>query len=175
LSKNRKNTGSSMNIYERAIWDIARNAKGSHLAVGYGGESIAIGAFQHIGWKAQHSRSKKCGDVEVFTPKGAKMTIEVKTARVSKDGTYQFCLQKVNAQGKVKTCASDSDYLMLIAITKVDNVYCWLIPAFLVAGLKKITLQASALSGEGKYGAYRQKIDSISIEKSIQVAEGKTA
>lgn len=88
----------------------------SPRALGLLGELTALAAFQRAGYNAERQRDKKRGDLLLVDKRtGEQIRVEVKTARKSKNGTWQFCLYR--RKGRVCTDYRHADYVVLLAVT----------------------------------------------------------
>lgn len=135
------------------------------------GEYIAIGALRESAYGAKPQQKKKCGDVVVTLTDGREIRIEVKTAVVNKQGKFSFCLTKWGKRGQQFTCCTDSDFVLLLCVTKTQGVVPFLIPATMLSGQQLIGIGASCVFTGGKYGKYRQQLDNLNFMKSLDAAE----
>lgn len=136
------------------------------------GEYIAIGALRESQYGAKKQEKKKCGDVVVTLTDGREIRIEVKTAVVNKQGKFSFCLTKWGKRGQQFTCCTDSDFVLLLCVTKTQGVVPFLIPAVMLGGQQLVGIGANCVFSGGKYDKYRQSLDSLDFIKSIDVAKG---
>jgi len=78
--------------------------------------------------------------------------IEVKTARMSADGTYQFVLFKLG-----HTDHQRADYIVLLCLTPDGEVVPFVIPASATALMTKITIPTDPRTYRGQWQLYRQQ------------------
>jgi hypothetical protein len=150
---------------------LFRLVGGSPAAIGHAGESAAIYALEKAGYKATPTKKKHCGDVTVHLRDNRKLNIEVKTARVSSQGKFLFCLTKWGQYGKPKTCHTDSDFVLLLCVSKDYMITPFLIPAVMLQGQNLVGISAKYVLDGGKYDKYRQPFSALNFQKSLDAAE----
>lgn len=160
-----------MNAFQERISELTKYIGSSRNCTGYTGESIAIEALKESHYGAKRSTKKQCGDVSLMLTDGRELHVEVKTARVNSQGKYTFCLTKWGKYGKPKTCHTDSDFVLLLCVTKTQGIVPFLIPAVIIQGQNLIGISANCVFSGGKYDKYRQSLDSLDFIKSLNVAE----
>lgn len=122
-------------------------------AVGTYGEIIAASLFEKSGYQvATTGRGTKRGDLRVFeATTGVFWDIEVKTARRSPKGKYQFCLRR---DGGMTDCRH-ADYVMLLAALKSGRCIPFLIPVWILENRKLISLYGNPEQYTGKWCGFR--------------------
>jgi hypothetical protein len=162
-----------MNALENSIYNLFDVRNASRHGVGISGEMAIRLALMSVGYKVFPTGKRKCGDLAVTISEGNTVTIDVKTAQQSADGNYRFSLTRQEKNGKKKTCHMDSHFVALVAVTKSRRVAVFLIPSLMLSEQSNICLSANSLFSGGKYDAYRQDVNSLSLVKSVDAATGE--
>lgn len=161
-----------MQNFQERIAYLSQQIGFSRNHTGSAGESIAIEALKEAHYGAKKSTKKQCGDVSFIATDGREVHIEVKAARVNSQGKYAFCLTKWGQNGKPKTCHTDSDFVLLLCVTKTQGIIPFLIPAVMLQGQNLVGIGQGCVFSGGKYDKYRQSLDSLDFIKSLTVAQG---
>lgn len=123
------------------------------------GETIASALFEEAGfWAAKFKQGTKCGDLKVARrDTGEEFKVEVKTARIDKEGKYQFCLKR---DGNMTDC-KNADYVLLLAAMNSVLVVPFLIPVTAIGNQKKFTISTNPLEFRGNWAKYRFDLDNL--------------
>lgn len=132
------------------------NLSNNSYSAGANGEALAVAMLKRAGYQADLvPRSEHAGDVRaVEREHGQIWRIEVKTARRSPAGRWQFNLNKNDEHGV--TCCQQSDVLLLLAVLPSGLAVPFVIPCQDVRGLQSITLPSHPDTYSGRWAAYRQ-------------------
>ena len=133
-------------------------------STGLYGEVWAISALERGGYKVERSKEGgKCGDLQAIDKETGEISrVEVKTSRRGKDGNYRFCLERV-VNGRVCTTIHHSDFLVLLAVTKMGTIFPFVLPV--VDGMPKhISITTHPTTYTGKYARFRQKPGCLRLE-----------
>lgn len=131
----------------------------SHTNVGAAGERIAHIALASAGYTVKAVRpGEKRGDLRVVTSDGEILRVEVKTARVSSDDRYHFCLRK----GK-HTDQNHADILLLLCVEASGNMIPFALPVRALAVPKTATIPRKVRSYAGKLAKYRQRLETLNL------------
>jgi len=123
--------------------------------VGIYGELYLARLFEAQGHKV--STSHKAGDLTVVNRDGEIVHIEVKTARRSKAGTWQFCLYKAK-----HTNHHNADLVVLLCVGRAGDLTPFVLPSNKL-NAHKITIYRTPQDYSGIYARYRQSIRSINV------------
>ena len=145
--------------------DVSLMSRGE---IGNAGESFAYAEFERAGYAvARIGRGDQRGDLRVLdTDTGEVWRVEVKAMRRDKNGHWQACLKR-QTQARVKTDASHSHYVLLLAFPKVGAPIPFLIPADELRGMKQIHLASDPRSYAGKWAKFRQ-LDGLRMPLTVE-------
>ena len=145
--------------------DVSLMSRGE---IGNAGESFAYAEFERAGYAvARIGRGDQRGDLRVLdTDTGEVWRVEVKAMRRDKNGHWQACLKR-QTQARVKTDASHSHYVLLLAFPKVGAPIPFLIPADELRGMKQIHLASDPRSYAGKWAKFRQ-LDGLRMPFTVE-------
>lgn len=150
--------------FSRELSSLAFLMSGSRVTLGKTGEIYAQRMFEAHGYLADIDHQLKCGDLKVITPSGTVMRVEVKAARVNKDGYYQFCVTRRTKQGRIKTSCKDCDALVLLGIAASGKVDIYVVPAKVVTHQSIIKIGAKQ-GQKSRWKQYRQHLGAISLNE----------
>lgn len=141
---------------QSAIVSQLRLANNSYNA-GVHGEHLAAALLEKAGYLVEFvRRDDHAGDLRATDQaSGEVWRIEVKTARRSAAGRWQFLLRKNDRHG-VTTC-QQSDLVLLLAVLKTGTAVPFLIPCPALAGIQKIEIPSHPEEYAGKWAVYRQR------------------
>lgn len=130
----------------------------SKKQLGDAGERVVQAALHHAGFQCGIKHERKCGDLRVYIPDAGQeiFKVEVKTARRSKNGNFQFVLEKDDKYGA--TTHTNCDYVILLCVLESGFPVPFVVPCSALRGIKKIELTKNILSYSGKYKPYRREI-----------------
>jgi Holliday junction resolvase-like predicted endonuclease len=139
--------------------DMLANRKAK--SVGLYGEGLALLALRRAGYIVSQAHvGERRGDLIIIDSKTGEITtrIEVKTARLSKDGRYHFCLRR-QLPDRLCTSADHADVLLLLAC-EAHSISAYVIPTALIPGLTCIAMTSRY---GGKYAQFRQAIHDLTL------------
>lgn len=124
---------------------------------GVNGEQLAAAMLRKAGYQVEHvAKEEHAGDLRVIDQAtGEVWRVEVKTARRSGHGFWQFLLNKRDKHG-VTSCAQ-SDVTLLLAVLKSGAAVPFVIPCEALAGIQKISVPSHPEDYSGRWAAYRQR------------------
>ena len=144
-----------LEAYDKTEWIIGQLKQSPHTKItGYLGELLVMEALIYSDWKAYQPKARKIGDI-IATNKdtGECLKIEVKTARQSKAGRWQFLLYKNDEHGQ--TDCSYSDVVVLVCISKAGLIFSFILPASEITS-NKVSISSHPLEYSGKYARFYQ-------------------
>lgn len=148
--------------FSRELSSLAYLMSGDRVTLGRTGEVYARILFEAHGYLADIDHARKRGDLKVTTPSGTIMRVEVKAARVGKDGYYQFCLTRRTKSGRIKTSCAECDAVVLLGIAASGRVEIYVLPAIAAQHLSIIKIPAN-LSAKTRWKQYRQHVGSVNL------------
>lgn len=129
--------------------------------IGQIGEDIARILLTNSGYKVKAPKTSKNGDLHAISKvTGQFNRIEVKLATKGKYG-YNWQLYKNDKYGK--TSHRNADFILLLAIDGVNNLFAYLVPTAKVKTLKKIRISSHPTKYSGKYNQYAINIRQFAI------------
>lgn len=133
------------------------NLSNNSYTAGANGEALAVHMLTRSGYQARLvPQCEHAGDIQATDPEtGEIWRVEVKTARRSAAGRWQFILRKKDRHG-VTTC-DQADVVLLLAVLKSGAAVPFVIPCADAAGLQKIELPSHPEGYSGRWAAYRQR------------------
>lgn len=154
-----------MNAQQSTLFDMDMLSNSKAKAIGTYGESLAKAALEKRGYIVSYTGTReKRGDLRVITPDGELLRVEVKTARRTPSGKYQFSLRRDGVY--LYTSIDHADMLILLAVTRSGVPVPFVIPVnHLSPTLKQISMYAPHPSDyHGRYAKYRQAMNAITLE-----------
>jgi hypothetical protein len=151
--------------FSRELATLSHLMSGDHVSLGRIGEEYARIALEAHGYLVGTSRERRHGDLWVSCPSGRHLCVEVKTARIGKDGTWQFCIKRKYNNGAIKTDCSKCDAVMLLAVRLSGNVEFFIIPSKAIQYTHIIKIGAFLKGSKSKYLIYRQQIGRLNFDK----------
>jgi len=133
----------------------------SRLALGALGERYAAILFRRAGYEVSHTHRDGRGDLLVYVAAGTKFKVEVKTARQNAEGRWRFCLYKSDKHGR--TDYHDSDFVVLLAVTRSGHAVSFLIPTGDIDARTQITFTSNPRTYSGRWATYRT--DKLTLEE----------
>jgi Holliday junction resolvase-like predicted endonuclease len=129
-------------------------------AIGVAGECAVVRALRWGGYEVEASHPLRRGDV--VASRGAKTWfIEVKTARASADGSFQFTLWK-HWKGRLCTSHQRTDVVVALAVLETAQAVPYVIPTGLLLGHSKLKI-GKPDKYKGKWAEFRQSMDAIRL------------
>ena len=112
----------------------------------------ANGAIVRYSAKGEHM-----GDLTVLNSStGELISIEVKTAKLSKDRKYRFTLRKDGSQD-----CSGVDYVVLLVVLKTGFAVPYVIPGERLEGKRQACITSHPDTYSGQYSSFKCSIESI--------------
>lgn len=145
---------------DKTEWIKGQLEKSPHTYItGYLGELLVLEALIYSNWQGFQPKSRKIGDI-IATHKdtGERLKIEVKIARQSRRGRWQFLLYKNDKHGQ--TDCSNSDVVVLICVSKAGLLFSYVIPASEIT-TNKISISTHPLQYSGKYARFYQVLGGL--------------
>lgn len=125
------------------------------------GEDIARLLLTNNGYKVRKPKKNFMGDLQATDKATGQLSrIEVKVSVKGKYG-YNWQLHKDDKYGK--TSHTNADYILLLAIDSVNNLFAYLVPVAKVSSIKKIRIASHPMKYNGKYNQYSLNIRNFSI------------
>lgn len=124
------------------------------------GEDILCEHLKAQGYHVNSTNSYHNGDLTVYDNNGNELKIEVKTAKRSQSGHWQFLLKKNDAHGA--TNCADSDLVCLLQMHKM-TINLFVVPSGFLLGKQKISIRTRATDYNGKYKPFLQNIRMIDL------------
>lgn len=150
--------------FQREISKLTYLLSGSRAMLGRAGELLAQTIIEANGCQCDIEHIKFKGDLRVVTPSGCVLRVEVKTARQSKRGDWQFNLYKKSRAG-IHTDCTGADAVLLIAVRPSGMCHLFLVPCLVLFGRSSIKMCDPQHKAHQRYGIYRQFIDSLSFDE----------
>ncbi len=123
------------------------SSKSSAAKFGAYGEVLAIAHLELLGLKVDYTGQSSVGyDLLVENT----LRVEIKTAKRSKDGIWQFNLTKLNHSDITK-----SDVVLLQCVIELGHVITYAIPTSAIATLKQIKITNHPTLYTGKYAQWK--------------------
>lgn len=148
--------------FSRELSSLAYLMSGDRCSLGRAGEMYAKILCEAHGYLADIMHERFNGDLRVVAPSGVVLRVEVKTARVSKRGYYEFGLKIKTKTGQIRTDCANCDAILLLAISASGRVEIYVLPAKAAANVKVIKIPAK-LSGKSHWKQYRQFTGAVSF------------
>lgn len=148
--------------FSRELSSLAYLMSGDRVTLGRTGEVYAKILLEAHGYLADIDHDRKRGDLRVVSPAGTVMRVEVKAARLGKDGSYQFCITRRTKQGRIKTSCCDCDAVVLLGIKPSGTVEIYVIPAKAAQHISIIKIRTNS-SGKSRWKQYRQHCGNVSL------------
>lgn len=133
-------------------------------ALGAYGEFIARNFLEEHGYNVQSPDGTKHGDLIATGDDGQALKIEVKTARESSRGRWDYQLFKSDRHGS--TNHLNSDIVLLLAVTKA-TIFYYVIPSRKLRKKSKIAITSHPLSYTGQLAQYRVKSNEFSLNGQV--------
>lgn len=150
--------------FSRELSTLSYLMCGDRVTLGRTGELYAKILLEAHGYLADIDHERKRGDLKVWSPAGTILRVEVKAARLSKDGSYQFCMNRKTKTGRVKTSCGDCDAVILLGITKAGRVEIYVLPAKAAQNYKIIKIRPK-LKGKNRWAQYRQQCGNVNLNE----------
>jgi len=148
--------------FSRELSTLAFLMSGDRVTLGRAGEIYAKILLEAHGYLSDIDHERRRGDLRVVTPSGTIMRVEVKAARIGKDGSYQFCVNRKTKSGRVKTSCNDCDAVILLGITASGRVEIYVLPAKAAANYRIIKIRPKS-SGKNHWNQYRQHCGNVNL------------
>lgn len=136
---------------------------GDRVTVGTVGEHYAKILLEAHGYLVDIDHQPKRGDLRVITPDGDILRVEVKTARPSKRGYFEYNLAKWR-NGKQSTCSSGCDVLILLGVNRAGLVEIYVLPQKAAANINVIKIPANCIASRSTWRQYRQWSGNVSLK-----------
>jgi len=127
----------------------------NHIELGLAGEAYVASILRLQGFLVSHiaQNQSKSGDiraVDKFT--GEVHLVEVKTAKISKRGRWQFCLNK-----GLHTQCTYSDIIVFLIIDKNEKIFMYACPSSFFRGTQNFTMSSHPTVYRGKLASFIQR------------------
>lgn len=150
--------------FSRELSSLAYLMSGERTTLGRTGELYATILMEAHGYLAQITHDYQRGDIRVVSPSGTVMYVEVKTARVNKDGYFQFCITRRTKTGRIKTSCRNCDAVILLGINRSGLVEIYVLPAKAVQDYSIIKIPTK-LSAKSHWKQYRQHVGNVNLNE----------
>lgn len=150
--------------FQRELSVLAYLMSGTRTTLGKTGEMFAKITLEAHGYLADIEHERQLGDLRVVTPAGSIMRVEVKTARVNKDGYFQFCVERRTKKGRLKTSCRKCDAVILLGVNQSGRVEIYVLPAKAATNISIIKIPAK-LSGRTRWKQYRQHMGRVNLNE----------
>ena len=140
--------------YIPIIQEWIQTASSYHL--GILGELIAVDWLTNTGYLVERARG--CDLVAGDTVSKTVYKVEVKTARMSTDGTYQFCLFK-----RDHTDHKLSEFVVMLCICPDGYIVAFVVPVAVLLMISKVTIPTDPRTYRGRFARYSNLPGTISL------------
>lgn len=149
--------------FSRELSTLAGLMLRGRQTLGMVGEQYARIMCEAHGYLADIDHNRSCGDLRVVCPSGQVLRVEVKAARIGKDGYFQFCVTRRTKKGYIKTSCTNCDALMMLGVTASGRIEIYIVPSQMCQNYSIIKFSPK-LSANHKWKQYRQFPGNLSFK-----------
>lgn len=124
--------------------------------LGWQGEKRTCAYLRKLGLRVKHM--PYAGGYDLLAE--GHLRVEIKTARLNKDGKYRFTLYRETDSG-IKQNHNESDIVILNCIGKDYCVTSFVIPISIISNQHRITISGNVSGYKGKYVSYRENFNLV--------------
>lgn len=151
--------------FQRELAMLSSLMSGTRCALGRIGEMFVKVALEANGYLADILPERGAGDIRAVAPDGQVVRVEVKTARLSKCGYFQFILKKKYKNGTFKTDCSNCDVVICLCVFPSKRVEIYVIPYSEVRNLTIVKIPKNIDISKSIWRKYRQRLQTLTLNE----------